>query len=261
MAEDKLLKNAGALLMGAGGIAALTGGMQGLNEQDPGIVVLSVLLLIGYGVVGYLLMGRGARHFSIALPGAAVLVLATVFILRGTSSFFGGAELLHPAITLALALAGGALLTHAVETWTDRVDWPGRPASSIGTLLHVAAYAPIWNAFILIGILRADAALGVTILSLSIAAALACIVGGHAANRRGHPAVTLVGASVGFLACAAYLFQFMLGGGGARGAVYFGELNALVGLILTGLPIAAAAVAWVQMRAAEDDEATDGLES
>ena len=97
--QDKLLSNAGGLLMLAGGLATLTGGLYGLARQEPGIVVLSILLLIGYGVVGYLLMSRGARHFNVALPGAAVLVLATLFLFRRTpTSDFGGRFFLDPAL-------------------------------------------------------------------------------------------------------------------------------------------------------------------
>src|SRR5438270_5651386 len=81
-AKDRLLANAGGLLVAAGCIAAFTGGMGGLARTEPGTVVLSVLLLIGYGVVGYLLMSRGSRHFEFVLPATAVLVLFTLFVLR-----------------------------------------------------------------------------------------------------------------------------------------------------------------------------------
>ncbi|HWH08277.1 MAG TPA: hypothetical protein VNX21_03690 [Candidatus Thermoplasmatota archaeon] len=246
--QDKLLSNAGGLLMLAGGLATLTGGLYGLARQEPGIVVLSILLLIGYGVVGYLLMSRGARHFNVALPGAAVLVLATLFLFRRTpTSDFGGRFFLDPALTLVLAFAGGALLTHALEEALDRVEWPTRPPRNVGTLLFVAAYAPVWNAFVLLEwMVRPSAWATVLVVGASAAAAIACVVGGHAANRRRHPAVTLAGASAGFLACVLYLFQFMLGGGN-RDLAFFGQLNALLGLVLSGLPIAIAAVAWIQL--------------
>src|SRR5438552_320263 len=141
--QDRLLSNAGGLLMAAGCLAAFTGGMYGLAHTEPGLVVLSVLLLIGYGVVGYLLMTRGAAHFQFVLPASAVLVLLTLFVLR-----------------------------------TDKG---------------------------------------------------------------------------GFLASVAYLFQFMLGGGDA-GLRYFGEFLSLLGLILTGLPIAISAVGWIQMNAEEPQQ-------
>lgn len=246
--QDKLLTNAGGLLMLAGGLAALTGGLYGLGEQDPAIVVLSVVLLIGYGIVGYLLVSRGARHFGFALPGAAVLVLATLLLFRETpTEAFGGQFFLDPAVTLVLAFAGGALLTHALEDAQDRVDWPTKPPKSVGTLLFVAAYAPVWNAFVLLEWLRTPSAwMRVLVIGASVAVSIACILGGHAANRRSHPAITLMGAAAGFVACVAYLFQFMLGGGN-RDMAAFGEVNALLGLILTGLPIAIATVAWIQL--------------
>lgn len=254
--QDKLLSNAGGLLMVAGGLAALTGGLYGIGTQKPGLVVLSVLLLIGYGVVGYLLVSRGARHFNLALPGAAVLVLATLALFRQTpAGDYGGRLVLDPALTLVLAFAGGALLTHALEEAMDRVEWPTRPPRNAGTLLFLAAYAPVWNAFVLVEWMRRPATwLAVLVIGASVAAAIACIVGGHAANRRRHPAVTLAGAVAGFLACVLYLFQFMLGGGDTDLAL-FGQLNALLGLVLTGLPIAIATVAWIQLAGGDEDAA------
>lgn len=251
--QDRLLTNAGGLLMLAGGIATLTGGLYGLATQKPGIVVLSVLLLIGYGVVGYLLVSRGARHFNLVLPGSAVLVLATLYLFHAApTEEFGGPLFLHPALALVLAFAGGALLTHAMEETMDRVAWPTKPPASVGTLLLVAAYAPVWNAFVLLEWMRSPTAwASVLVIGASVAASLACIVGGHAANRRRHPAITLAGAAAGFLASVLFLFQFMLGGGN-EDLAFFGELNALLGLVLTGLPIAIATVAWIQLKGEEE---------
>ena len=250
-APDKLLTNAGGLLMAAGGLAALSGGLFGLGRQSPGLVVLSVLLLIGYGIVGYLLVSRGARHFALALPLAALLVLATLYLFQQVETRdFGGQYFLDPAVTLVLAFAGGALLTHALEEATDRVEWPGKVPQSIGTLLFISAYAPIWNAFVLLDLIRAGTGLRVIVLGVSVAVAIGCIVGGHAASRRSHPAITLAGAGAGFLASVYYLFNFMRASS-TSGAVSFGELNALLGLILTGLPIAIATVAWIQLSAEE----------
>jgi hypothetical protein len=256
--RDTLLPNAGALLILAGALATLTGGLYGLSVQSPGIVVLSVLLLIGYGVVGYLLVTRGTRHFGLALPGAAILVLATLFLFRATpTDEYGGQLLLHPAVTLVLAYAGGALLAHALAEATDRVAWPSEPPRALGTLLLVAAYAPVWNAFVLLDWMgRPGAWLGVVIIGASAAVAMACVVGGHAAARRRHPGYTLAGGAAGFAASVLYLFQFMLGGGD-RDLAFFGELNALVGLILTGLAIAISTVAWIQLSGGDEDEPHD----
>src|SRR5438067_7949053 len=135
-AKDKLLSNAGSLLMAAGFIAAFTGGMYGLAHTEPGLVVLSVLLLIGYGVVGYLLMTRGAVHFQFVLPASAVLVLFTLFVLRTDKGDFLDSGLssdmvLYPTLALLLSFAGGALLTHAIEEMRLGGAWPGKGAPSL----------------------------------------------------------------------------------------------------------------------------------
>lgn len=247
---DRLLPNAGALLMAAGGLAALTGGVAGLARQDPTMVLLSVALLVGYGVVGYLLTSRGRTYFHYALPGAAVLVLLTLFLLRMIPLDEGGAYFLEPALMLLLSFAGGALLTHAIEEATDRVTWPAK-VGAINPLLHLAAYAPVWNAFVLMEIAPSTSAwLRVSILFVTAGAAVAGIVGGYAASRRSHPAITLLGATAGFLVNAWFLIEFMTAR--TSGDSAFGQMNALIGLVLTALPIAISTVAWIQLRAEED---------
>lgn len=266
--RDKLLSNAGALLIAAGAIAAFTGGSYGLSQTRPGLVVYSVLLLMGYGIVGYLLLNRGTQYFQYALPGAAVLVLATLGLFQVQMDTFLQDEMfrfvLEPALTLLLAYAAGALLTHVLEETTLRVRWPGRGASSLNTMLHVAAYVPVWSAFTLLALMgrTATPTFSLLVVGGSVLVSVACVVGGYAASRASHPAWTVAGASLGFLACVLYLFQFMLGGG-ARGTAVFGQFNALVGLILTGLPVAIAAVAWIQVEnePAQADERLDAPQS
>lgn len=250
--RDKLLSNAGGLLMAAGGIAAFTGGTYGLSHTRPGLVVLSVLLLMGYGVVGYLLMIRGRTFYQQILPAVALLVLATVYLFQaqmpaiadeGETRFF-----LQPVLALLLSFAGGALLTHAVEETTPRAPWPGRAGPTLNALLHVSAYAPVWNAFVLVA-LMGSAATGLfrfAVVGASVGVALACVVGGYAASRRSHPMFTVLGAGLGFAASVVYLFQFMLGGGDPDLRA-FGQFNSLLGLILTGLPMAIGTVAWLQV--------------
>lgn len=250
--RDRLLPNAGAFLIAAGALAAFTGGAFGLAATRPGVVVYSVVLLMGYGVVGYLLTSRGARYFHVIMPASALLVVGTLVLFQLQTGTFLQDDVirfvLEPALTLMLAMAGGALLTHVLEETTPRVRWPGRGAGALNSMLHVAAYAPVWNAFTLVAILGRSASPTTTLLVLaaSVAVAIACVVGGYAAARGSHPAWTVVGASLGFAACVFYLFQFMLGTGD-RGLAYFGQFNALVGLVLTGLPVAIAAVAWIQV--------------
>lgn len=250
--RDRLLSNAGGLLIAAGAIGAFAGGTYGLAEQRPGLIISSVILLMGYGVVGYLLMNRGERYFHYVLPAAAVLVVATFILFQTEMRSFLDDEfsqlVLEPAMTLLLVFAGGALLTHVVESMTDRVEWPSRGAKSLNTLLHVAAFAPIWCAFILVDMLgaRASAWTGILILGGSALVAIAGVVGGYAAARGSHPAFTAIGAALGFLAAAGYLYQFMAGGG-IDEVRAFGQFVSLLGLILTGLPAAIASVAWIQV--------------
>lgn len=250
--RDKLLSNAGGLLMAAGGIAAFTGGSYGLAQTQPGLVVLSVILLMGYGVVGYLLMIRGRDFFQYALPAVALLILATIYVFQAQMPGIEDEEamrfVLQPTLALLLAFAGGALLTHAVEELTPRAPWPGKAGPTLNGLLHVAAYSPLWNAFTLVALLGplASTLTSVSIVGASVAVAVACVVGGYAASRRSHPAFTVLGAGLGFAAGVLYLFQFMLGGGDPE-LRFFGQFNALLGLILTGLPMAIGAVAWIQL--------------
>ena len=264
--KDKLLSNAGGLLMAAGGIAAFTGGTYGLAQTQPGLVVLSVLLLMGYGVVGYLLMLRGRTFFQPMLFAVAGLVIATVYILQAQQPPRGDEEsarfILHPVLTLLLTFAGGALLTFVVEETTPRVEWPGRAGSTLNGLLHVSAYSPVWNAFTLVALMgdASSTLFRVALIGGSVAVAVACVLGGYAASRRSHPAFTVVGAGLGFLAAVGYLFQFMLGAGDAD-LRFFGQFNALVGLILTGLPMAIGTVAWLQVStAAPRDPAPEGAD-
>lgn len=261
--RDKLLSNAGGLLMAAGGIAAFTGGSYGLAQTQPGLVVLSVILLMGYGVVGYLLMIRGRDFFQFALPAVALLILATVYVFQAQMPRVADDRamrfVLQPTLALLLSFAGGALLTHAVEELTPRAPWPGKAGSTLNGLLHVAAYSPLWNAFTLVALLGpfATTLSAVSIVGASVAVAVACVVAGYAASRRSHPAFTVVGAGLGFLAAVLYLFQFMLGGGDPE-LRFFGQFNALLGLILTGLPMAIGAVAWIQLAAGGRDGAQPG---
>lgn len=249
--QDRLLSNAGGLLIAAGALAAFTGGSFGLGEQRPGLVLASVILLMGYGVVGYLLMNHGERYFRYAVPASAALVFATLLLFQSGMSrddeIFR--YVLEPTLTLLLVYSAGALLTRVVEELTPRVRWPGTGARSLNALLHIGAYAPVWCAFTLIGMLGVNASSGLSILILagSVAASIGCVVGGHAASRGNHPAFTVIGAALGFVASAGYLFQFMLTSTGRSGAIYFGETNALLGLIMTGLPVAIGAVAWIQV--------------
>lgn len=253
--RDKLLSNAGGLLMAAGGIAAFTGGTYGLARTDPTLVVLSVLLLMGYGVVGYLLMIRGRTFFSQILPATALLVLATVYVFQAQMPRLRDEEatrfVLQPVLALLLSFAGGALLTHVVEETTPRASWPGKAGPTLNALLHVAAYAPVWNAFTLLALLGASSTtmMRLSIVGGSVLVAVACVVGGYAASRRSHPGFTVLGAGLGFLASVMYLFQFMLGGGDAD-LRFFGQFNSLLGLILTGLPMAIGTVAWLQVAGA-----------
>lgn len=248
---DRLLSNAGGLLVAAGGIAAFTGGVYGLSDTRPGLIVFSVLLLMGYGIVGYLLMNRGERYFPFALPASALLVVATLVLFQSEMSRLLDEDpfrfVLEPALTLLLAFAAGALLTHVVEETTERFRWPSKGSGSLNTLLHLSAYSPIWNAFTLLALMgaRATPLFGLLVVGGSVLVAVACVLGGYAASRGNHPAFTVLGGSLGFVASVLYLFQFMLGGG-ARDTAFFGQFNSLMGLILTGLPVAIGAVAWIQ---------------
>jgi len=255
MAEkrDKLLTNAGGLLIAAGAIGAFAGGSYGLAAQRPGFIITSLLLLMGYGVVGYLLMNRGARYFHYVLPASAVLVVATLLLFQGEmrrvldEAFFQ--YILKPGITLLLAFAAGALLTHSAETMTAKVEWPSRGAQSINALLHVAAYAPIWCAFTLLDMMGGSTSgMGMLVVGGAALAAIGCSVGGYAAARGNHPALTVIGAGGGFLASAGFLYQFMAGANPFGGAAAFGQFNALLGLILTALPVAIGSVAWIQVK-------------
>lgn len=255
MAEtrDKLLSNAGALLIAAGAIAAFTGGSYGLSQTRPGLVVYSVVLLMGYGIVGYLLLNRGAEYFEYVMPGAAILVLGTLVLFQLQIGTFLQDEIfrfvLEPALTLMLAFAAGALLTHVLEETTLRVAWPGKGASSLNAMLHIAAYSPIWNAFTLLAMLGRNVSPGFSLLVVggSVLVAIACVVGGYASARASHPMWTVLGGGLGFVASVMYLFQFMLMPGRDLGTAFFGQFNALVGLVLTGLPVAIATVAWIQV--------------
>lgn len=254
---DRLLSNAGVMLIAAGALAAFAGGSYGLVEQRPGLVILCVLLLMGYGVVGYLLMNRGARDYHVVMPATAVLVVSTILLFQaGMQTVLGDGFLqyvLKPALVLLLAFAAGAMLTHTVEEMTPRVAWPARGARSLNTLLHVAAYPPVFGAFTLLDLMRSPSTwASILIVGASAAIAIACVVGGYAAARGSHPAFTLAGGALGFLGSAAYLFQFM-SSGRVTGEAAFGELNALIGLIVSSLPIAIATVAWIQVNAGETE--------
>jgi len=247
--RDRLLPNAGGLLLAAGGIAAFIGGMSGLSSQSPWLVVLSVMLLMGFGVVGYLLMSRGEAYFSYALPGAAVLAVLTLLLFQASVSRLLDETttrlILEPALALLLSFAAGALVTHAVEVSTPRVRWPGRGAPSLNPTLHIAAAGPIWGAFILLLVLGEKTPFfRMLLVGGAVVVAIALVVGAYASTRHSHPRVTLLGAALGFLASAALLFQFMLGV--QRDATLFGELVALCGLVLTGLAAAISVVAWIQ---------------
>lgn len=248
--RDRLLSNAGGLLIAAGAIGAFAGGSYGLAAQRPGLIIWSVILLMGYGVVGYLLMNAGERYFHFMLPAAAVLVVATLTLFQTAMAGFldeFSQYVLEPSMVLLLVFAGGALLTHVVENMTDRVVWPSRGAKSLNTLLHVAAFAPVWCGFTLVAMMGATAPLSrIVILGGSAIVAIACVVGGYAAARNSHPAFTTIGAALGFLASAGYLYQFMLGRGDLTASA-FGQFIALLGLILSGLPAAISAVAWIQV--------------
>src|SRR5581483_5906228 len=152
--QDRLLANAGGLLLAAGGVAAFSGGFYGLSTQNPWLVVLSVGLLMGYGVVGYLLMNRGRAVFGFALPGTAVLVMLTLLLFQSIQLLDDQSMryVLEPALTLLLAFAAGALLTHACEEAFPRVRWPGSGAPSLNPTLHIAAVGPIWGAYTLLDI-------------------------------------------------------------------------------------------------------------
>ncbi|GEM_PF-5101499 len=249
--KDRLLSNAGGLLLAAGGVAAFTGGMYGLTVQNPWLVVLSVALLMGYGVVGYLLMNRGRHFFSWAMPASAVLAVLTLFLFQ-TVRLLDDATMryvLEPGLTLLLAYAGGALVTHAFEQALPRVAWPGRGAPSLNATLHLAAVGPIWGAFTLLDLVGPKTpTFRILLVGGAVVVSVACVVGAYASTRAGHPKLTFAGALAGFLACAAFLFQFMLGPS-RDGPTLFGELLALVGLVLTGLAGAIATVAWLQLLA------------
>lgn len=249
--RDRLLSNAGGLLIAAGALGAFVGGIYGLGAQRPGLIIWSVVLLMGYGVVGYLLMNAGDRFFHYMLPASAVLVVATLTLFQTEMRGFLDPEfsqyVLEPSMVLLLVFAGGAMLTHAVETMTDRVAWPSRGARSLNTLLHVAAFAPIWCAFTLVDMMGAASPLSsIFIVGGSALVGIASVVGGYAASRNSHPAFTTVGAALGFLASAGYLYQFMAGRQDPTLAP-FGQFVALLGLILFALPAAIAAVAWIQV--------------
>lgn len=257
--RDKLLSNAGTLFVVAGFIAAFTGGLYGLNATRPGLVVLSVLLLMGYSIVGYLLINKGPRYYRQAVPVAAALVFATLLLFRndmrgflddGFAHFF-----LYPGLTLTLAYAAGALVTHGLEENFPPTKWPGKKGTNLNTVLHVAAFAPVWGGFSMVYLLGFNASpfMRVSILAGSVLVALACVAAGYASARGGHPGITVAGAGLGFLASVSYLWQFMLGGGDAD-ITAFGQFVALLGLLLTAFPTAIGIVAWIQVANGDEED-------
>ena len=255
--RDRLLSTAGGLLIAAGAVTAFTGGAIGLGTTRPLLVIFSVVLLMGYGVVGYLLMTQGGRTIRPLVPVTAALVVATIWLLQtsGVDAYVDpGTErfILEPLLTVLLSFAGGAMVFALIEDATPVLTWPGKGAPMLSAVLHAAACAPIWCAYTLIAMAPSSApGTRATIVSLSVIVATACVVGGYAASRWRHPMLTVIGASLGFIASASFLYQFMLGGGN-RDAAWFGEMLALLGLIATGLPAAIASVAWTQIGSASD---------
>lgn len=247
---DRLLVNAGGLLLAVAAATATVGGLFGLAHRRPGIIVFSLVLLMGFGVVGYLLMNDGKRYFRYALPGTAVLVFASLFLFHEVQ-FNEAADMtrfvLYPAIAALLASAAGALVTHLLEeTYDAKVRWPAKGTSSLNALLHVTGFAVVWCGFTLLAWMGpATPLVRLLVVGGSVGVAIACAVGGHAASRGNPPLHTLVGALLGFGASALYLFQFMASGGDPDLAG-FGQFVALVGLVVSGLPVAIGAVAAIQ---------------
>lgn len=252
--SPQCLSSAGGLLLAAGFVAAATGGLYGLAAYRPGLVVLSVLLVMGYSVTGYLLLSRRDAAFTPAAVMSTVLLVATLWLFEsGVVTVFGPEFtffLLFPALATLLALAGANLVAYALARRNRRVLWPARGVGAASGLLQAAAVAPVLGVFVLLylggGARPGTFEAGVAV-ALAIGAAVASAAGGLLAGIKRHPRFPLVGGSVGFLANVLLLFEFS-----ARGPVgYLGQVIALAGMLVAAFPVASSVVAWVELEAAK----------
>lgn len=247
------MTSAGNYLIAAGFVAAATGGLYGLAVGRPEMVVLSVLLAIGYSVAGYLLVSKRDAAFTPALALSGVLVVATLGVLRPEVARFLQREfayfIVFPALGILLALAGAHLLAYGLARRNGRVLWPARGTEAVSPLLVLAAMLPVLNAFVLLYVSREDGTASTLVVASAIASAVATALGGITSSIRRHPRFTLLGAGVGFLANVAFLFQFapLV----PRDVGYWGQLNALAGMLLCGFPLAMSVVAWVELESAK----------
>ncbi len=268
--SPRSLSAAGNALIAAGFVAAAVGGLYGLARFAPGMVVLSVLLVIGYSVAGYLLLSRREPAFRPAAGLAAVLVLATLWVFRPDVARFLDPQfayfLAFPALAYLLAYAAAHLAGYALARRNTRVLWPPRGTEAVLPLLLASAAAPVLSAFLLLHDLRAtgaDDASAVLIVGGALLAAATTMLGGVASSVRRHPKFTLVGAAAGFGASVIFLFQFAGRGrtgvafdyGGVPEIPYVGQVYALAGMLLAGFPLAMSVVAWVELEAAKREHA------
>lgn len=242
------LQSAGNLLFAIGVLSAVAGGFTGMEAREPGVVVASFLLLLGYGVAGYLLLTQGERAVRLVGALAGVLILFTLWLVPGWVAPWDefASYIFLPALTVLLAYAAGGFVAAAFGRGLEAVPWPQRRNETAATLLQLASIPPVWGAYLVLealgGVARAGGAAPV-LVGLSFLAAAGGVAAGYLARAGRHPGVVLGGGMLTFFANVAFVFEF-LGVSYGSGPAELGALLALLGMLASGFPIALSIVAW-----------------
>lgn len=262
------LERAGSLLLIAGFLAALVAGSAGLAAGDPVTVILAVLVLVGYGVAGWMLVALGERSLQTAALLAVVFSLFTFGLLGGLPQEYLSGPFGHlvffPLLVLLLSYAGGAIIGYALTDELERLEWAVRGSGKANLLLHAAAAPTIWGVFVTIDSLGGPLPQVAVSLAIAVAGtvATAAAAGGRLIKAGVHPRYTLAAGVLVLGVNAWYLLEFTNLGARVQGGLTGAQWVALLGMLLAAFPVAYSAVALydVEMESGDALDETKPIE-
>lgn len=242
----------------AGLVTVLIAGVRGLLADEAGLLVISVLTMIGYVIVAWVLTRRRRDAPWLVSVLGFLTAFLSLGILGSVAGAIGSAPLtvvLFPVIAGVIVYTGGFLIAGQLARRHPSLRLDFEEADVVNVLLQAAALLPVWSAFVLLDLPGGNVAPVALIALVSTYASTA----GHLAGARKLVHHIAAGSVLALLGNAWFVFRYS-GVAAEAPLALVGRASVLVGMLLAAFPTALAVVAIHDLRAGKE-EAEDPYEA
>lgn len=251
---------AAASLFTVGGLATvLVAGIHGIATDNAAILVTSVMTMIGYTIVGWVLTRRRRNAPYLVSLGVLFTVFFSMWIIGANVApavgWLPATVAAFPAFSILVVVSGGFVVASQLAARHPSLTLDLEEGDLIYLLLQGSVVALVWSSFAMVALPGGAAGPIAFAALLGVYAATA----GHLADARRSPHHILAGSALALLGNASYIFQYS---NMPRESLLTlaGQGVAVVGMLLAAFPTALAVVAIHDMRSEAPDEEASSTE-